>query len=292
MTGSDELGRVQQALIPAHVPPGLAWQALRGGRSNAIWRVETAPPLVCKLYRGAAASPLFPNEAGDEWLALDALRGTGLAPEPVAFVETEAGPCILYRHAAGAPPGPGDAAEAGAVLRRLHEMPPPEALRLAPDSAEAWRAEGRAMAARLPAPLAAKLHAHEPPLPDLAPAGRAAFLHGDPVPGNMIAGGGTLTLIDWQCPAAGDPVTDLAIYLSPAMQMLYGVGPLTDTAARAFLRGYGDPATEARYRRAAPLLHWRIAAHCLLRAAEGAPGYAEAAEAELRAAAPAPSPPG
>ena len=39
----------------------------------------------------------------------------------------------------------------------------------------------------------------------------------------------------------------------------------------------------ARYDLLAPLLHWRIAAHCALRASQGHDGYAEALDHECRA---------
>lgn len=106
-------------------------------------------------------------------------------------------------------------------------------------------------------------------------------LHGDPVPGNMVASPRGLILIDWQCPAIGDPASDLAIFLSPAMQTLYRSAPLTPCDAKRFLTAYGDEATVFRYLHRAPLYHYRIAAHCLWRAHLGHEGYGSAAAAEF-----------
>lgn len=130
------------------------------------------------------------------------------------------------------------------------------------------------------------LCAAEPTAPDVVPSGRRALLHGDPVPGNLILSPDGPVLIDWQCPATGDPTEDLAIFLSPAMQMFYRGRPLSADEAATFLGAYGDAATVARYRALAPWHHWRMAAYCLWRMARGGgDSRAEAAafDAELAA---------
>ena len=43
------------------------------------------------------------------------------------------------------------------------------------------------------------------------------LLHTDVVPGNLILGDEGLRLIDWQCPAIGDPIVDIMMFLSPGM---------------------------------------------------------------------------
>ena len=55
---------------------------------------------------------------------------------------------------------------------------------------------------------------------EVAPVGHPCLIHGDTVPNNFIQSVDALVLIDWQCPALGDPVLDLAIFLSPAMQQI------------------------------------------------------------------------
>jgi thiamine kinase len=39
------------------------------------------------------------------------------------------------------------------------------------------------------------------------------LLHTDVVPGNLILGDKGLQLIDWQCPAIGDPIVDIMMFL-------------------------------------------------------------------------------
>ena len=96
----------------------------------------------------------------------------------------------------------------------------------------------------------------------------------------MIEQNGTVTLIDWQCPGLGDPVDDLAAFLSPAMQYLYGGHRLTHEERSEFLAAFPQDLV-TRYRLLAPALHWRIAAHCLWRAERGANDYRTALAREL-----------
>jgi hypothetical protein len=65
------------------------------------------------------------------------------------------------------------------------------------------------------------------------------------------------------------------------MQVLYRGRPLTAEEGAAFLDAYPNRRTVERYLRLAPLLGWRIAAHCALRAARGDQGYAEALRLQL-----------
>jgi thiamine kinase-like enzyme len=101
------------------------------------------------------------------------------------------------------------------------------------------------------------------------------------VAGNLIDGPGGITLIDWQCPASGDPTEDVATFLSPAMQWLYRGRVLSPPETEAFLSAYPDPDVTTRYLRLRPLYRWRMAAHCLWKADRGAPDYEQALAAEL-----------
>jgi thiamine kinase-like enzyme len=116
-----------------------------------------------------------------------------------------------------------------------------------------------------------------PPLPLLS------LIHGDPVPGNLLAHDGTLTLIDWQCPQMGDPSEDLALFLSPAMQVLYRGATLSPAEEEAFLAAYPDTAVVGRYLSLKPWLHWRMAGYCLWRCADGNPVDQHAFELERAA---------
>ena len=100
------------------------------------------------------------------------------------------------------------------------------------------------------------------------------------VAGNLIFGPEGLRLIDWQCPALGDPVVDVAMFLSPGMHMIYGTGNFTAFEREAFLRGL-SLYLRARYDQVGLLYHWRLAAYCLWRADQGEVGYEGAASAEM-----------
>ena len=95
---------------------------------------------------------------------------------------------------------------------------------------------------------------------------RRSLVHTDCGPGNIVRTRGGLVLIDWQCPGRGDPVEDIACFLSPAMMILYECPPHPSVAHDAFLAAYGSPSVVARYRRDAAAWHYRIGAYCVWRA--------------------------
>jgi aminoglycoside phosphotransferase (APT) family kinase protein len=236
---------------------------------------------VVKLYRRDGVTPLFPNDAKAEAAVLRHLAGTRLAPELVATTETVAGPCMVYNHVDGLHGVVAHGDMAG-LLARLHRVPPPPGLRELPFGAETILRQGdRILAACSDA---ARFERLRPASVSVDP-GQSVFLHGDPVPANVIAAPWGACLIDWQCPAIGDPTEDLAVYMSPAMQFLYGAGPLSSEQAQAFLSAYGDEAVADRWRILAPAFHWRMAAHCLWRLEREGPqsGNAQALELEIAA---------
>ena len=275
---------IQPPRIAAPVPPaliraveacnpalgGLPWQPLTGGRSNRLWRVGA---WVIKLYDAQAASPLFPNDPQAEARALRLVAPHGLAPTLTAEGEG----WLAYDHSPGAV-WAGNPAPVAQALARLHGLSCGDGFRVLPSGSRALAAQARQIAAACRAVL-------PPPPPDAAvpPLAAPRLIHGDAVPGNVIAGPQGVTLIDWQCPALGDPAEDLAAFLSPAMQWLYRGAPLSPGQAAAFLAAYPDAAILARYRALAPAFHWRMAAHCLWKAERGAADYAAALQLELAA---------
>jgi len=258
------------------------WHALAGGRTNSLWRVTgDRHDLVVKLFRPEAQTPLFCNDPDAEVRALEALQGIGIAPEYVANGITEVGPSLVYAHVEGRSwQPPDDIAPVARSLARLHATPVPDELDSAPGHAADLRQQARDMLAQIGAAGDAVLALEPIPRDDSALTGKA-FLHGDPTAGNALVSGRTITFIDWQCPVRGDPVLDLAVFLSPAMQWVSGNRPLTTAEEGAFLAAYGDEGIAARYRALAPLFHWRMAAYCLWRAARGDAGYSEAATLEV-----------
>lgn len=256
------------------------WVALPGGRSNRAWHVGA---FVVKLYGPGRGNPLFRNDPQAEASALRHLSGQGIAPELIGALDTEDGPCLVYRHSAGIP-WDRDTPRAARLLQRLHRLAPPTDLPLRAGGSASLAAKAEAILDTCP-PGADRdrVAASRPDLPPCPPAGEARFLHGDPVPGNILSGPGGLVLIDWQCPARGDAAEDLALFLSPAMQVLYRGTALNEPEIRDFLSAYDDKETVARYRALAPLYHWRMAAYCLWRSGGRAGPDRDAMLAELAA---------
>lgn len=224
---------------------------------------------------------MFANSATREIASLSRLTGTGLVPKLIEPGQFEGRDWVLYDHVAGKS-WDRDAGHVAQLLGRLHDQPVPESLPQGPDGSVDWKARGREILDLCPAVSARPLIEAMPDV-YVEPLGRAFFVHGDPVPGNLIEHDGTLTLIDWQCPVAGDPAEDLAIFMSPAMQLLYRGAPLTSAEEHEFLSSYPDPAVVARCEQLRPWVHWCMAAYCLWRTGQGQEEYGRAMELELSA---------
>ena len=255
-------------------------RALSGGRSNRLWRVRRASgDLVVKLYPGHNDNPLFANDAAAEALLLTHLKGTGLAPDPVASLQAPSGPVLLYAWQAGNPwqrdPGP-----VAKGLAALHAFPPTAGLPPAPDGSAALAAQTARILDLCQSPEAEALRTRAP-RGSVSASGRSVLLHGDAVPGNILSGPEGISFIDWQSPATGDPVHDIALFLSPAMQQVYRSAPLTKDEETAFVKAYGSDATTRRYYALAPWFHWRHAAYCLWRISRGAQEYRPAMQQEI-----------
>ncbi len=240
------------------------WKPLTGGRSNAVWHVGS---VVVKRFLPAKATPLFPNDPELEAKALEHLSNFQIAPRLLAK-----GPgWVVWRHCSGRS-WQGEAGLAG-LFEKLQMVPRFAGLKARPMGAEAILADAKGFApAGLP----------PPPVPRAIALPQPSLLHGDFVPGNILATDRGLRLIDWQCPAWGDPVDDLALFLSPAMQRLYRGRPLLAEEISVILQQLPDQMRQ-RYLALRSALHWRIAAHCALRAERGDAGYEEALGLELAA---------
>ncbi|MFW8593742.1 phosphotransferase [Cribrihabitans neustonicus] len=251
---------------------------MAGGRSNRVWR---AGRLVIKLYEPEGGNPLFANDPRREAAALGALAGTGMVPPLVASGCFEGRHWLAYAHITGGP-WQRDTAHVARLLGRLHDQAPPPGLPAGVNGSEALEAQTQAILS---------LCRGAPPLASLRPLGRvpplpgAVLIHGDPVPGNLLAHDGTLTLIDWQCPQLGDPAEDLALFLSPAMQLLYRGSALSQSEEDVFLAAYPDPRIVARVLALKPWFHWRAAAYCLWRSEQGGGAGRDRAALELEIAA-------
>ncbi|MFU8863883.1 MAG: phosphotransferase family protein [Rhodobacterales bacterium] len=267
------------------------WEPLRGGRTNRLWYVTSnGAALVVKLYNQDAATPLFDNDPLAEAAVLGALSGSALSPEAVFSGNTQSGPVLVYRHISGEP-WRSDPSLAATVLKSLHTTVAPyiaASLPSAPDGSLALKAQTRAILDQIPSAEAARLRAIEPDS-DVAPSEQICLLHGDPVPDNIVCtqsgSGGEAVLIDWQCPRLGDPLLDLSLFLSPAMQIIARGQPLTLLEHQEFIEAYDDPPTAQRLLALQPDLHWRMASYCLWKITRAKPdfAYAKALEAEVSA---------
>ena len=280
VTEVDMIFSLKAALIAKGMIPKTAnWEQLSGGRTNRVWRI-TGPkvPLICRLGLPQRDTPLFPNISQAQEVALAALAGTGLAPEHSFTVETKEGHCLIYPAVAGKTWRHG-ADDVGFMLARLHQIAPPQGLRVISTDPSVVMAQGDAMMHQ--GAMAARLSAMRP-CEQLVPKATAVFLHGDPVPGNIIVGPSGCVLIDWQCPAQGDAAYDLALFLSPAMQILGRGTALCAKEREEFLSAYQNPAMINRLALVEPALSWRMACYCTWRMARGHADYAPALDAELR----------
>lgn len=246
--------------------------ALSGGRTNYVWRRGAH---VHKLYRQDAASPLFANDPAVEWHVLRVLQGQGIAPEPVAQEQTALGPVLIYQHLDG-PSGYANIADVARLLGMLHKLPAPAGLPEV-ETGDAVIAAGLSMLVGDDGCLATQVPA--------APVGpvRLSLLHRDPVVTNMVDTVEGLRLIDWQCPGLGDPVEDIAHFLSPAMMMLYGGEPLAEAERTRFLQHYPDQDVVARYHAFGRAYHWRMACYCQWQINRGNADYVLPLRAEIAA---------
>ncbi|MCI2394738.1 phosphotransferase [Aliiroseovarius sediminis] len=283
-----QLQQLKHVWVDAGIIPDTAcWTALTGGRTNLAWKVQinARASFVCKLFVPNTATPIFANNAVREVLALRTLSGKNIAPNLVAFQDSSVGESLVYKHLTGGP-WRDDVTPVAKLMARLHEILPPDGLPTGPVGPAALVADGLAMIDQMPReklPSDLRQTCCIPADADL-PAARRVFVHGDIVPGNILDTPDGLRLIDWQCPSIGDPSLDIAMFLSPAMQVLYGHRPLTIDEVACFLNVYqqesGDEQTVTRYRALAPLYHWRMAIYCHWKASRGDHDYAAAAAVE------------
>lgn len=208
---------------------------------------------------------MYPNLADHEAVALAALGPRGLAPK---LVRHEPG-VLTYRFVPGTIWRSG-VTDVAALLLAIHTGPAPRGLRHLCASAQQARAHGDEMVAAVSIKAAAELRAVRPAVVSSAVVRRRSLVHTDCGPGNLVRSRRGLVLIDWQCPGLGDPVEDLACFVSPAMMILYQQKPHSARVIEQFLHAYGESvqgrATVACYHRNAAAWHYRIGGYCVWRA--------------------------
>jgi len=238
--------------------------ALRGGYLNQVFRVTGyGVDWVVKRFMPETELALFPNLPADEAEAMKRVAALGLAPKVIAFLGQLEAPVLVYEFYEGAMWREGVAPVAH-LIRRLRSVDA-AGFREVANTPAALLAEGDAYLPKLSPEMRMHLAAVRPTPVEIEPVPRG-FLHTDIGPGNIIVGGdGALKVIDWQCPAAGDPVEDLVVFLSPAFQILYARKPLGEGEVAEFFDAYDDPAMQDRYGRMRRFYDWRMAGYCAMR---------------------------
>ncbi len=242
-------------------------EPLKGGRTNRVWRSGED---VIKLYKAGSQTPLFENSPQDEWTVLSHLKGLNIAPTAVKKQHLTCGNILIYKYISG-DFGYVDVADAARLLGTLHSIEPPQNLPIV-QTGKAVLSHGAGMI-----PKGHELH-------DLHPKrsgdSASAFIHRDPVFSNFIASSQGLRLVDWQCPGIGDPVEDLAHFISPGMNFLYGGGVLEQAQIDRFLAHYPHKEIVERYLDYGQSYHWRMACYCAWQVEEGNASYVPALSAE------------
>ncbi|WP_299948418.1 aminoglycoside phosphotransferase family protein [uncultured Ruegeria sp.] len=253
---------------------------LYGGRTNRVWKVLSGPSdAVLKLYGAPFQNPMFRNDAQLEADCLRALNNTGYVPNLRATGSIGAASWVYYDHAPGNPWRDGVESVA-TLLRHLHGLPIDLELPQGCNGSVELREQAEQILLSCQSAEKQRLTALRPE-GVVEPLANRRLIHGDPVAGNILQASTGLTLIDWQCPAMGDPCEDLAIFLSPAMQHLYRDATLSEAEVASFLTAYDQREITERYLLLRPWFSWRMAAYCLWRIENGSPDYIPAFELEI-----------
>jgi len=253
------------------------WYAQTGGQTNKVWRLLGENDLICKLYLETKANPLFNNIPEAEHRCLLWLEGSNIAPKPYKYLKTPFGEVLMYNYIKGNT-WSHNVDTVSELLTRIRKHKYPEGLRILPNLPFDIKQSGLQIINKLNS-----FHKNmlikicpDVSISDIEP----VLLHTDVVPGNLILGEKGLRLIDWQCPAIGDPIVDIMMFLSPGMHKIYGPGKLSMKDYQTFLMNL-TPKLRSRYNIIGPLYHWRLAAYCFWKAEQGLIEYEKAALAEI-----------
>ena len=264
-------------LMQGVMPDQTVWHTQSGGRSNKVWRLKGEKDLICKLYLETKTNPLFNNIPEAEYRCLLWLEGSNIAPKPYKFLKTPFGEVLLYNFISGET-WSHDVETVSELLTRIRNHKYPKGLRKLSIVPSDIKQSGFEIINRLNGYHKNELMNICPDvsISDIEP----VLLHTDVVPGNLIIGDEGLRLIDWQCPAIGDPIIDIMMFLSPGMHKIYGPGKLSMKDHEDFLMSLSSDLRN-RYNKIGPLYHWRLAAYCFWKAEQGFIEYEKAALAEI-----------
>jgi thiamine kinase len=254
-----------------------SWFAQTGGRTNKVWRLAGKRNLICKLYLETGSNPLFNNTPYAEYKCLLWLDDSNIAPKPYKYLNTPYGEVLLYYYIEGLT-WRKDVNIVSELLSRIRKHKYPKGLRILSSLPSDIKQNGLEIINKLNSYHKNKLIKI---CPDVSISGiEPVLLHTDVVPGNLILGDEGLRLIDWQCPAIGDPIVDIMMFLSPGMHEIYGSGKLSMKDHEVFLMSLTSELRN-RYNSIGPIYHWRLAAYCFWKAEQGFMEYENAALAEI-----------
>ena len=184
------------------------WYPQTGGRTNKVWRIDGEKDLICKLYLESNINPLFNNTPEAEYKCLLWLNGSNIAPKPHKYLKTPFGEVLLYTYIKGQT-WSYDVGTVSELLTRIGKHKRPKGLRILSSLPSDIKQSGLDIIDKLNRYHTNKLNKICPDvsISDIEP----VLLHTDVVPGNLILGDEGLRLIDWQCPAVGDPIVDLSL---------------------------------------------------------------------------------
>jgi Ser/Thr protein kinase RdoA (MazF antagonist) len=286
----------------------LSLELLTGGFWNRVYRLRSKEhssiDWVVKQFVQVPVNPMFPILPTAECAALQFLQKQECAPTPIAFItDSSVGSLLVYAYVPGTSWN-GDLEAAATLLARVHGIPidafARDAFRKLPTESPELLEHADEMLQRHPGVLSESVRELRPEVSmhSVYPNHRDVLVHTDCGPGNMVSSPHGLRLIDWQCPGIGDGLQDVATFLSPAMQVLYGYPVLTSSQERQFLDAYvaalcssGSDAqeTQARFHMVRSSHHFRFAAYCAMRAQDTAGSdqktsrlYSDALQAEIQ----------
>ncbi|TYC52101.1 phosphotransferase [Rhodobacterales bacterium] len=235
-----------------------------------FWRLDVPGRsfVVKEFFPENEDNPLYPTLPRQEADALAVLARHDLAPELEAFAHSPGGaPILVYGY-----PTPRtdeiDVAEAAELIGRfaaLKELVPGH--QMVPAGYHEVLDRGDMMLGLIPeSRKAANLKRLRPADGAVGKATvERTLVHRSFCLGTIQATGDGARLIDWQFAGLGDPVEDIACFVSPGLATLYGLHPLVAHAEEMFLKHYPDRETVSRFEEERAAYHWCLASYCLFR---------------------------